>query len=661
LKLSINKKPVSRLLLAILLPFLGLSAAAAAASSDGWSEPDDSPRMLVHLLDYVSQDYGGAVRDGKVLSASEYSEQLEFARTAAGLAVKAPKAAHAAQETRRLVSLVEGKATKAEVAKLAQAVKGEVLTAYAIPIAPDAWPDLSQGKALFAQNCAICHGATGHGDGPKGLELKPRPANFHDPALMSSLSPFRAFNTIREGVPGTKMPSFGSGFSDQETWALAFYLFSLRYEDDEAARKAAPAVDERLLAEAASQPDSRLSSVVPGGPDAVAALRLHSGGAAATGGGTLERARGLLSRAVDDYRAARFDDAKRDAVNAYLQGVEPAEPRLRANDPRVVTGLEDKMGRVRAAISGGKSPDEVAKAAADADAALAAAEASLAGAGSSLTMVLLVALGIVLREGFEAVIIVLVLLAVVRAAGSKRAEAWVHLGWLAALAIGAAAWGFSGWLMQLGSSRELVEGLTSAVAVFVLLYVGFWLHSRTEITEWKRFVHGRVRQALEGGNLWGLAGISFMAVFREVFETVLFLRAAALDGGHAANVAAALGAGAALLIVFIAAWALLRFSVRLPVREIFTFSAVMMAALAVILAGQAAHSLQEAGWLGVTLAPLPWRADPLGVYPTLQAWSAQAAALAVSVGLWIASTPARRPPKGPAEDARTPAEPVLPR
>ncbi len=652
MKFSLNKKPVSRPLFFVLLLLL-----ASPVRADDWSGPDDSPRMLVHLLDYVSTDYRGAVAGGRVKSASEYREQLEFARTAAGLAQRSAKAPRAAAQARELVSLVESKAAPERVAALAQSVRADVLRAYAIPLSPESWPDLAQGAALFAKNCAVCHGATGRGDGPEGLKLHPRPADFHDAALMDGFTPFRAYNAIHEGVPGTKMPAFGAGFNDKETWALAFYVFSLRYQDDPAARQAAPSIDERLLAEAASQPDARLAGEPGLSSAAVAALRLHSGGVGAGNGPSLARARELLSLGVRSYARGDVPSASRETVAAYLEGVEPAEPRLRADDPALVARLEDRMGAVRAAISGKRSPEEVRRAAADADDALVSAQAALAGAGGSLTMALLVSVGIVLREGFEAVVIVLVLLAVVRATGSKKAEAWVHAGWLAALGLGALAWAFSGWLMSLASSREVLEGVTSVVAVVVLLYVGFWLHSRTEITEWKRFVHGRVRQALEGEKLWGLAAISFMAVFREIFETVLFLRAASLGGGHAAVVASAIGAASALLLVIVAAWALLRFSVRLPVREIFSFSALMMALLAVILAGQAAHSLQEAGWLGVTLAPRPWRVDSLGLFPTLQAWLAQAGALSLSIALWILSSPKVQKRLKPSDEASS--EPAL--
>jgi high-affinity iron transporter len=640
LKSSINKTVLPALLLALaLLP-------GRAGAADGWdAAPADPPRMLVHLLDYLSQDYAGAVGpDRKVLSASEYREQKEFAKTASGIAQGCAMAPGAAQDGRALKRLIDSRAAPARVSAAAQALKAKVIKSYGIPVAPESWPDLTEGRKLYAQNCAACHGETGRGDGPQGLALSPRPASFHNSELMDTLSPFRAFNTVREGVPGTKMPSFAGAFSDKETWALAFYVMSLRYEDDAEARRAAAGVDETLLADASSLSDARLFSSLPGDEGQrrrkLAAVRLHSRSGPGAGS-TLARGRELLARAADEYGRGLFAVAEKDAISAYLEGVEPVEPRLRASDPGAVVALEERMSAVRAAISARRPKEQVLAAVSAAGQALDSAQGSLEGQGSSAAMILLVAMGIVLREGFEAVVIVLVLLAVVRAADARKAQAWVHAGWLAALALGAAAWVLSGRLMTLGSSRELVEGVTSAVAVAVLLYVGFWLHSRSEISEWKRFVHGQVRQALEGGKLWGLAGISFMAVFREIFETVLFLRASVLEGGRGAEALAAAGAAAALILVLVCAWALLRYSVRLPVRELFAFSAATMAALAVILAGQAAHSLQEAGVLGVVPAPIHWRLESLGIFPTVQVWLAQLAALAVTAVLWRLSS--RRP------------------
>ena len=74
------------------------------------------------------------------------------------------------------------------------------------------------------------------------------------------------------------------------------------------------------------------------------------------------------------------------------------------------------------------------------------------------------------------------MLGVLRVGGERRAKLWGHGGWVGALLMGGLVWIFSGWILTIsGAGRELMEGITSLVAVLVLLYVGFWLHSKTEI------------------------------------------------------------------------------------------------------------------------------------------------------------------------------------
>ena len=253
--------------------------------------------------------------------------------------------------------------------------------------------------------------------------------------------------------------------------------------------------------------------------------------------------------------------------------------------------------------------------------------------------------GILLREGFEAVLILIALLAVIRASGSRKAARWVHGGWVAALGVGIVAWFSSGWLMAIsGAQRETLEAVTALFAVAVLLYIGFWLHSRTEITRWQQFIDGKVKSALQGGNLWGLAAISFMAVFREAFETVLFMRAITLEGGAAGAVAMSLGVGVSFAVIFTLSWALLRYSARIPVRKIFSISSVLMAVLAVILTGKGLHALQETGALTVTESWWTSRWDLLGLYPSWETFLPQLLILALAYGLWALG---KRPPAEP--------------
>lgn len=604
-----------------------------------FGEPDGpSPRLLVHLLDYLAKDYGGAVADGKVIEESEYREQVEFSGSALQAAAQLDAMSRNPGVQAGLMHLNElilAKADAETVSRTARAIQGQVIAVSGLDVAPHAWPNLSRGERLFAENCTSCHGRMGHGDGVLAATLKPPPSNFHDAEGMLGVSPFQAFNTIRLGVAGTAMPAFHS-LSDSEAWDLAFYLVSLRHrgQAEMPAKDVGPLLaSSSALRDAATLSDLELQRVLPGAAAAtITALRLVS--ADASPANSLALARSILDEAVRDFQAGKYEAARTKAVKAYLEGVEPIEPRLRAVDGAAVVELEAQMASFRSAL-GSRDVHAVTAAAESAKAKLASAETLLSGRQLSPWVTFLSAAGVILREGFEAVLIILTLLGVIRATGSRRAALWVHSGWILALASGGMAWILSGWLLQLsGAGREMMEGVTSLFAVVVLLFVGFWLHRQAEISRWKSALETRVKAALEGNNVFGLAAISFIAVFREVFESVLFLRAISLEGGSEGTTAMTAGVVLSLAIVIGLTWALLRYSVRIPIRKLFAFSAMLMAGLATILAGKGLHALQESGALSVTASPLAVRWDLLGLYPTLETLTFQLAVVAVGVGLW---------------------------
>jgi len=120
-------------------------------------------------------------------------------------------------------------------------------------------------------------------------------------------------------------------------------------------------------------------------------------------------------------------------------------------------------------------------------------------------------------------------------------------------------------------------------------------------------------------------------VYREVFETILFY--AALWGqGTDGAIVAGLAAGAVCLAVI--AFVLLRFSARLPIGQFFTFSAWLVAALAVVLTGKGIAALQEAGWIVPTAINGP-RIELLGVYPSVVGLLAQAAVLVAVLAFFL--------------------------
>ncbi len=636
---------------------IGLSWAPSASAEQPIPEGLESPRIVVHLLDYLAKDYAGAVdATGKVLSESEYAEQVEFAKMAVKAAETQPVLSSSSslkQSLATLLSDIQSKASPEKVAPLAREIQREVIRLAQIKLEPIRWPLLESGQRLFAANCVSCHGATGAGNGPLGEGLDPPPANFVDAEGMKALTPFAAFNTIRLGVPGTGMAPFAQ-FSDQEVWELAFYVNSLRFskptEAVEFPADWSPENDE-VLGRVASRSDNALKDEMTGSVDfkdkLLAALRLHEGKRDQMSFLTIASTK--LKEAGDHFDSKEFELAKTKALQAYLEGIEPIEPRLRATDPQSLVDIEDAMGRVRLAIE--SRSEETGFAIAEAQEKIVGLRPLLTDHEMSEGMAFLASFFIILREGFEAVLIILALLGVVRAAGSKKAALYVHGGWLTATVIGIVAWFLSGWLMaSSGASREYLEGITSVLAVLVLLYVGFWLHRQTEIGRWKAFLEVKVKHFLSGGNLLGLGFIAFMATFREALETVLFLRSIWLDLGQEAKVALFAGVVSSFVLVILLSWIALNYSRRLPLRTLFNASSAMMLVLATILAGKGVHALQEAGVFDVGAVPLKMRFELFGFYPTSQTLLAQVVTALLVGMLWYLGT---RPSSKVAVESRT--------
>ncbi|MDT0691771.1 FTR1 family protein [Salegentibacter sp. F188] len=120
-----------------------------------------------------------------------------------------------------------------------------------------------------------------------------------------------------------------------------------------------------------------------------------------------------------------------------------------------------------------------------------------------------------------------------------------------------------------------------------------------------------------------MAVFSFMVVFREAFESILFLQAINLETKTGDGSSIGLGVIAAFGLIALLAVIFVKYSKRIPVRQLFRYSAWVITLLAVILIGKGIHAIQEAGWLSVTGFPVYLKIDWLGVYPTTETLMAQ--------------------------------------
>lgn len=596
-------------------------------------------KQLWQLLDYVAVDYGGAVTNGAVVSEGEYAEMLDFTENAGKQVRLLPP--HASQKQiadaiGELRAAVVRKTDGAEVARLAHRANALLIAAYPIPVAPKTLPDLVRGPSLYAMQCAACHGAKGGGDGLLAGNLDPKPIAFTDTERARSRSLMALYQVISQGVEGTSMASFAS-LPEEDRWALAFYVGTLSHDEamrsrgeqlwnkDAALKRQFPdmaaltTITELAAAEAMPKDDAR---------DITAYLCTHAGVVEAGKPSGLALARLRLKESLAALHAGDRAGATKLGLSAYLDGFEPLEPMVGARNKSLLVAVEDAMLNYRSVVANGTA-EQAEAAATRLDRLFAQVDAELGDAQADPMTTFVGALTILLREGVEALLIVIGMIVFLKKAQRPNMLRHVHAGWVSALAAGALTWVVATHLVAIsGASREVTEGVGSVFAAIVLLSVGMWMHQKSSAGRWQAYLNEKLSAAMTRRSAWALFALAFIAVYREVFETVLFYSALAADGNGAALTAGFLTAVALLAVI---AWVLLRTSARIPIGKFFSITSVLVAVLAVILIGKGVAGLQEAGWVGVHPVWAP-RIDVLGIFPTLETVSAQLIVLLLALG-----------------------------
>ncbi len=611
------------------------------------------PQALLHLLDYIGVDYPNTVQDGKVTNPTEYAEQREFAQRVATQVGQLPagKARDLAQaNAAQLNRLIAEHASGDRIRTLTTDMRGQLIAAFDVVTVPRRQPDLRRAAALFEAQCSSCHGAEGRGDGPAARGLEPAPTNFHDRARADQRSLYGLFSTITLGVADTGMASFDH-LKDADRWSLAFYVGSLAYGDTRLRERgdallANPTEKSNGLFELAkltrTAPAEALAAQGEDGLALMAALRRHPAGLF-NQPSPLTVAAERLDASLAAYRAGDTGRAYQLALSAYLDGFELAESTLRATDPEGVSELEARMMDFRRAVQTPGNTDQANALHTQLIARLNLLRDQSDEARLDAGVAMGSAYVILLREGLEALLVLAAIIGILIKTGRRDLLPYVHAGWIGALALGLATWGASAYLVDIsGASRELTEGGTALLAVVVLLYVGFWLHDKSHADQWQAFVKKRIHGALNGRALWALTTVAFLAVYREVFETVLFYQALWLQTEESGQSMLLGGVALAALTLLAAGWIILRSSMRLPLSAFFRVNAAIMFVLALIFAGHGVAGLQKAGALSVT--PVDFvQIDLLGIYPTAESLGLQALLLALLAVLMVRGRAVEQP------------------
>jgi len=199
---------------------------------------------------------------------------------------------------------------------------------------------------------------------------------------------------------------------------------------------------------------------------------------------------------------------------------------------------------------------------------------------------------VVLREGFEASLVVGIVLAFLDRTGRRDGFGVVWGGVAAALvlslAVGAALFAVGAELE--GSSEAIFEGVVMLVAAGLLTWMIFWMRSRARTL--RREIEGRTQAALDAGSAVGLALVVFIGVAREGVETALFLFSAVEGSSPVVSLVASLLGGAAAVGL---GYLFYRGSHRLNLRTFFTVTSVLLLLFAGYLLASGLHELAEAG------------------------------------------------------------------
>lgn len=357
--------------------------------------------------------------------------------------------------------------------------------------------------------------------------------------------------------------------------------------------------------------------------------------------------RGLLGESLQAAHAGNWRTANDLRLEAYTTFDLEIEARVLPRDPGLAIAAE------RAFLDGGKDGPGI-KAALDRrekdeslDAAYARALSrmdecvALLRVGLSPTTVAVTAFTIVLREGLEAVVILAALLAGLRGPENTSARRQVGLGAWGAIIVSAITFILARTVVQsLSRYGETLEAVISVLAVIILLIVTNWVFHKYYWTGWNtRLRELKDKAATQRGSrweAWAMCGVGFLTIYREGFETTLFMQSLILEGGLLASLT---GLAAGLTVIGLAGWAIFNWGMKLPYRKLLVWTGVLVVTILATFLGSTVRLFQTIGWLPIhpiqDLEIPAWMGTWLGIYPSWEGLVIPMLGFAYVGGAWL--------------------------
>jgi high-affinity iron transporter len=382
------------------------------------------------------------------------------------------------------------------------------------------------------------------------------------------------YRRISIGTPGTAMPEFAGDLSAEDRWAVTAYVAALQY-----------------------------------------------------GGSATAASFAAARRLIDSALSLRSEQV---AVDAYMT-FEQVETSVRAKNPGLASELEGAFAWLRTRAVKADQAERHAIRGRLLE-SLERAERVVADRPSAMSL-FVASFFLMLREGFEAILIIAALMAFLTKAGAPERRQDVARGAWAAIGASLITWALVELLFRITpGQREILEGATMLLAAAVLFYVSYWLLSKVGATRWTAFMKGKMETALSSGSGVALSAVAFLAVYREGFETILFYKAlftSAGPSGGSVSLVAGMGVGAvALVLVYLA---INELGLRVPMKPFFTVTGIMLYYMAFVFAGKGVAELQSAQVISLTVVEKAPRLPVFGIYPTLESLALQGVLLVLAL------------------------------
>lgn len=225
---------------------------------------------------------------------------------------------------------------------------------------------------------------------------------------------------------------------------------------------------------------------------------------------------------------------------------------------------------------------------------------------------------ILLREGLEALLIIVALAAFLKKSGQDAMQKWIYIGAGVGILCSIVAAIILSTILNsasVDSNRELLEGYVGLIAAAMLIGVGIWLHNKSSVESWNRYISKQMNHAISTGSIFSMAAISFLSVFREGAETIVFYVGILPKMGMSQFL---LGIVLAIGILIAVGIVLMKMSGKIPVHKFFAVATILIYLLAFKIIGGSLHTLQLLGKLNTTVVDGLPVLSTIGFYPTFE-------------------------------------------